>query len=83
VIRLLGSYKKAMGCSSLELKKRSASINEIVSFLGRYVSRYDSDFRRDNFLIVVNGIDSSLLDTNESLVKDGDIVTVIPIIHGG
>jgi molybdopterin converting factor small subunit len=32
---------------------------------------------------VVNGVDSSLLDANESLVGDGDIVTVIPIIHGG
>jgi molybdopterin converting factor small subunit len=83
MIRLLGSYKKALGCSSLKLKKHSASINEIVSFLGRSVSGYDTDFKRDNFLIVVNGIDSSLLDANESLVKDGDIVTVIPIIHGG
>jgi molybdopterin converting factor small subunit len=83
VIRLLGSYKKALGCSSLKFKKHSASINEIVSFLGRFVSGYDTDFKRDNFLIVVNGIDSSLLDTNESLVKDGDIVTIIPIIHGG
>lgn len=83
MIRLLGSYKKALGCSSLKLKKDSASINEIVSFLGKSVSGNDTDFRRDNFLIVVNGIDSSLLDTNESLVNDGDIVTVIPIIHGG
>jgi molybdopterin converting factor small subunit len=83
VIRLLGGYKKALGCSSLEFKKHSASINDIVSFLGRSISGYDIDFKRDNFLIVVNGIDSSLLDINESLVKDGDIVTIIPIIHGG
>jgi molybdopterin converting factor small subunit len=82
-IRLLGSYKKALGCSSLNLKKHAASINEIVSFLGKSVSGYDTDFKSGHSLIVVNGIDSSLLDTNESLVKDGDIVTVIPIIHGG
>lgn len=83
LIRLLGRYKKAMGCSSLKYKKHPASINEIVSYLDGSVSGYNTFFKRDNFLIVVNGVDSSLLDTNESLVRDGDIVTVIPIIHGG
>jgi molybdopterin converting factor small subunit len=83
LIRLLGRYKKVMGCSSLKYKKHPASINEIVSFLDGSASGYNTVFKRDNFLIVVNGIDSSLLDANESLVRDGDIVTVIPIIHGG
>jgi molybdopterin converting factor small subunit len=83
LIRLLGRYKKAMGCSSLKYRKHPASINEIVSFLDGSVSGYNTFFKRDNFLIVVNGVDSSLLDANESLVRDGDIVTVIPIIHGG
>jgi molybdopterin converting factor small subunit len=69
-IRLLGSYKKELGCSSLNFEKHAAS-------------GYDSDFKSGHSLIVVNGIDSSLLDVNKSLVKDGDIVTVIPIIHGG
>ncbi|MFZ0204331.1 MAG: MoaD/ThiS family protein [Nitrososphaeraceae archaeon] len=83
LIRLLGRYKKAMGCSSLKYRKHPASINEIVSYLDGSVSGYNTFFKRDNFLIVVNGVDSSLLDANESLVRDGDIVTVIPIIHGG
>jgi hypothetical protein len=72
-----------MGYSSLLLEKQSASINEIVSFLEKTALESKANFSIDNHLLVVNGIDSSLLDTNESLVQNGDTVTVVPIIHGG
>jgi molybdopterin converting factor small subunit len=83
LITLLGNCKKVMGYSSLLLEKQSASINEIVSFLEKTASESKANFSIDNHLLVVNGIDSSLLDTNESLVQNGDTVTVVPIIHGG
>ena len=72
-----------MGFSSLLLEKQSASINEIVSFLERSALESKANFSRDNHLLVVNGVDSSLLDTNESLIQNGDTVTVVPIVHGG
>jgi molybdopterin converting factor small subunit len=83
LITLLGNCKKVMGYSSLLLEKQSASINEIVSFLEKTALESKANFSMDNHLLVVNGIDSSLLDTNESLVQNGDTVTVVPIIHGG
>jgi molybdopterin converting factor small subunit len=83
LIRLLGNCKKVMGFSSLLLEKQSASINEIVSFLERSALESKANFSRDNHLLVVNGVDSSLLDTNESLIQNGDTVTVVPIVHGG
>ena len=72
-----------MGFSSLLLEKQSASINEIVSFLEKSALESKVNFNIDNHLLVVNGVDSSLLDTNESLVQNGDTVTVVPIVHGG
>jgi molybdopterin converting factor small subunit len=83
LIRLLGNCKKVMGLSSLHLEKQSASINEIVSFLERSALESKANFSIDNHLLVVNGVDSSLLDTNELLVQNGDTVTVVPIVHGG
>lgn len=83
LIRLLGSCKKIIGCSSLAYEKHPTSINEIVSYLDKSASANGTDFSPDNILVVVNGVDSSILDANESLVQDGDIVTVVPIIHGG
>ena len=83
LIRLLGNCKKVMGFSSLLLEKQSASINEIVSFLEKSALESKANFSIDNHLLVVNGVDSSLLDTNESLIQNGDTVTVVPIVHGG
>jgi molybdopterin converting factor small subunit len=64
-------------------EKYPTSINEIVSFLDKSASGHGATFSPDNILVVVNGVDSSILDASESLVQDGDIVTVVPIIHGG
>ena len=72
-----------MGFSSILLEKQSASINEIISFLEKSALESKANFNLDNHLLVVNGVDSSLLDTNESLVQNGDTVTVVPIVHGG
>ena len=72
-----------MGFSSLVFEKQSASINEIVSYLEKSALESKANFSLDNHLLVVNGVDSSLLDTNESLVQNGDTVTVVPIVHGG
>ena len=83
LITLLGNCKKVMGYSSLLLEKQSASINEIVSFLEKTALESKANFSIDNHLLVVNEVDSSLLDTNESLVQNGDTVTVVPIVHGG
>lgn len=38
---------------------------------------------RANTLILVNGVEVSALDGEETQLKDGDIVTLIPISHGG
>lgn len=72
-----------MGFSSILLEKQSASINEIISFLEKSALESKANFSKDNHLLVVNGVDSSLLDTNESLVQNGDTVTVVSIVHGG
>jgi hypothetical protein len=43
----------------------------------------ETKLKRDNILMVVNGVDSSVLNADELLVQDGDVVTVVPVVHGG
>lgn len=43
----------------------------------------ETKLKRDNILMVVNGVDSSVLNADELLVHDGDVVTVVPVVHGG
>ena len=83
LIRFLGNFKKLTGCSSLVYEKYPASINDIISFVNRLALGADVELRQDNFLMVINGVDSSVLNSDEPILQDGDLVTIVPVIHGG
>ncbi|PIW32676.1 MAG: thiamine biosynthesis protein ThiS, partial [Nitrosopumilales archaeon CG15_BIG_FIL_POST_REV_8_21_14_020_37_12] len=37
----------------------------------------------ENVLIAVNGSDSSAMEGKKTIIKNGDVVSIIPVIHGG
>jgi sulfur-carrier protein len=80
-IELLGGIKKAVGRSSLVLDKHVASISEILKFLKANVG--NSNFDANNILVTINGADSSMVSRDEDIVKTGDTVTIVTIVHGG
>jgi molybdopterin converting factor small subunit len=80
-IKLLGGIKNAVGRSTLVLDKHVASISEILTFLKANVR--DSSFDADNILVTINGAESSMLSQDENIVKTGDNVTIVTIVHGG
>jgi hypothetical protein len=82
-INLLGGAKKAVGSPLLVYEKPTASIAEIVSFLQHNARTSHDSLKLDNILVVVNGVESSALPGNKMLVEQGDIVTIVPIVHGG
>jgi sulfur-carrier protein len=81
-IKLLGGVKKTAGRSSLILDKHIASISEVLTFLKDNVHDpriLDSD----NILVTINGADSSMLSKDDNILKTGDSVTIVTIVHGG
>jgi molybdopterin synthase sulfur carrier subunit len=81
-IKLLGGIKKTAGRSSLILDKHIASISEVLTFLKDNVQDpriLDSD----NILVTINGADSSMLSKDDNILKTGDSVTIVTIVHGG
>jgi sulfur-carrier protein len=80
-IELLGGIKKAVGRSSLVLDKHVASISEILKFLKANIG--NSNFDTNNILVTINGADSSMVSRDEDIVKTGDTVTIVTIVHGG
>jgi sulfur-carrier protein len=81
-IKLLGGVKKAVGRSTLVLDTHIASISEILKFLKENVGE-SNNFDADNILVTINGADSSMLSRDENIVKTGDTVTIVTIVHGG
>lgn len=81
-IKLLGGAKKAVGKSCIIFDKPFASISEILTFL-KENSVEPKILDPNNILITINGADSSLLSGNDTLVKTGDMVTIVTVVHGG
>ena len=81
-IKLLGGIKKAAGKPNLVLDKHCASVSEILGFLRQNVID-PKNFDANNIIVTINGADSSLLPQDENIVKSGDTVKIVTIVHGG
>lgn len=83
VVKLIGSAKKSFLTDQIFLEKSSLTIDELVNHLLKIKPDNTLDLDTKNLLIAVNGMDSSTLDGFKTKLKDNDIVSIIPIIHGG
>ncbi len=81
-LKLLGGVKFAMGKTSMVIDKSQATISEIIEEL-KNESRHTKILNEQNLIITVNGVDSSVTGGKETVIKSGDILTMVTIIHGG
>ena len=83
IVKFLGGAKKSYSTDSIEIEQNDLTILELLDYLikNKPVNDYTLDVK--NLLIAVNGIDSSAIHGQETKLKTGDIVSIIPIIHGG
>jgi molybdopterin synthase sulfur carrier subunit len=81
-IKLLGGAKKAVGQSDIILDRPLASIAEILKFLKENAVQ-SKILDPNNILIAINGADSAMLYGDDTIVKTGDTVTIVTIVHGG
>ena len=81
-IRLLGGAKKAVGKPAVNLDRPSVSVSDILDFLTA-ISAEPRLLQRSNLIITLNGVDSASLHGHDTMVKSGDIVTIVTVVHGG
>ena len=81
-LKLLGGVKFAMGKTSMVINKSQATVKEIMEEL-KNESRHTKILNEQNLIITVNGVDSSITGGKDTVIKSGDILTIVTIIHGG
>ena len=81
-VKLLGGAGKIIGKEQVSIEAKSIKVNEILAML-RSTSSNFGVFNPTNMLIAVNGIELSILGGLDAHVNDGDIVSVVPVVHGG
>ncbi len=82
IIKFLGGAKKIVGKEQISIKAESISVNEILMML-RSMSPNSHVLTSTNMLIVVNGVELSLLGGPGAKVSNGDIISIVPVVHGG
>jgi len=91
-VRLVGVLRGVSGKSSITVKLREG--DTIATLIQRLSAEFGEDFKRvlvdseqndprPNVLILVNGREIELLQKLETRLEDDDVVTIIPVSHGG
>jgi len=82
IINLLGAAKRIIGESTISFEKDSTNLRELLQFL-KSKSNGSISLDTENILIAINGVESSSLSGNDTVLRCGDIVTVVTVVHGG
>lgn len=82
-VNLVGGAKKLFSSEKLELEIDTITIENLLDLLLKIKPKNTPDLDTNNILIAINGADSSSMDGKKTLVKNSDLVSIIPIIHGG
>jgi molybdopterin converting factor small subunit len=81
-LKLLGGVKFAIGKNSLVIDKSQSTVKEIIEELKNEAIE-PKLLNEKNLMVSVNGIDSSVTGGKETVIKTGDVITIVTIIHGG
>ena len=82
-VKLVGGAKKSFSTDQLELDFDDITIQNLLEKLVEIKPENTPTLDTNNILIAINGVDSSALDGKETRIKNSDLVSIIPVIHGG
>jgi len=83
IVKLVGGAKKSFLRETLQIDKSDISIQELLKLLLELKPINSPKMDVENILIAINGIDSSAMDGKSTMIRNNDLVSIIPIIHGG
>ena len=82
-VKFVGGAKKSFPIEHLKIDKSDISIQELINLLLKLKPEDTPKLDTENVLIAINGADSSAMDGKSTIIKNDDLVSIIPIIHGG
>lgn len=90
-VKFIGSFRSLSCKDKLELKLEGFSpLRDIVKIIVEKIPRLASglvdagcDGPKTNMLVLVNGKEISVLDRFDTIIRDGDEVVFVPVVHGG
>ena len=82
-VKFVGGSKKSFLTEQIQVDKSDISVNNLLDLLAELKPQNTPQLDADNILIAINGVDCSALDGKLTRIKKDDVVSIIPVIHGG
>lgn len=90
-VKFIGSFRSLSGKDKLEIKlERSSPLREVVGIIVGKIPKLagelvdlSCDGPKTNILVLVNGREISVLDRFNTIIRDGDNIVFVPVVHGG
>jgi len=82
-VKFVGGAKKSFPTEYLKIDKSDITIQELINLLFELKPENTPKLDTENVLIAINGADSSAMDGKSTIIKNDDLVSIIPVIHGG
>ncbi len=82
-VKFVGGAKKSFPIEHLKIDKSDITIQELINLLLELKPADTPKLDTENVLIAINGADSFAIDGKSTIIKDDDVVSIIPVIHGG
>lgn len=83
IVKLFGGAKRSFLSDKLEVDKETMTVAALLDYLQGSIAKNMPPLDVKNILIAVNGIDSSALKGYNTELKDKDVISIIPVVHGG
>ena len=83
IVKFVGGAKKSFSAEELEIDKSDITIQNLLDLLLELKPENTPELDIENILIAVNGADSSAMEGKFTKLKNNDLVSIIPVIHGG
>ncbi len=81
-VRLVGNLCNTADGKKLATFSAQAPVR-LAEMIRGLQEKYRLDLRRDNILILVNGVEANALDDLETIIHPNDLVVLLPMFHGG
>lgn len=71
-----------MGYPQLRVEEDGITIDDMIDYIE---NRYElsGEIKKNEIMVAINGVDSSILGGGRAKITSGDIVTILTVVHGG
>lgn len=83
LVKFVGGAKKSFEKDQLQLDADDITLEKLLELVQDLKPKDTPNIDVNNILVAINGADSSAREGKMTIIKKDDVISIIPVIHGG